>query len=84
MTRRMIGPFAGPVAVVIATPAGVLHLVTNPEDCSLCQQRGEVHIWNPAIRDELTFELTPPRHRMWKVPCPVCRHHDFTTWEAPQ
>ncbi|MFY1625868.1 hypothetical protein ACN268_22135 [Micromonospora sp. WMMD735] len=85
MTRPMAGPFGRDLSVMIAGPAGVLHLVTNPEDCSLCGQRGEVNVWNPAaIRDELTFELTPPRHRIWVTPCPVCRFHDFITWEAPQ
>lgn len=82
--RMTLGPFGQPVAVFIATSAGLLHLVMNPEDCALCHGRGEVQIWNPAIRDDFTHELTPPAHRMWKIPCPVCRHHDFTTWEAPQ
>ncbi|MEU7996172.1 hypothetical protein AB0B83_12660 [Micromonospora sp. NPDC049060] len=84
MTARRLHPFAQPVAVFAVTSAGLLHLVINPEDCSLCRQRGEVQIWNPEIRDPLTHERTPPAHRMWKIPCPVCHPADFTTWEAPQ
>ncbi|ADL43588.1 hypothetical protein [Micromonospora aurantiaca (nom. illeg.)] len=78
------GPFALPVAVFIVGWGGPVQLVTDPDDCSLCQQRDEVQIWNPDMTDGLTYELTPPAHRMWKVPCPVCRHTDFTRWEAPK
>jgi len=77
-------PLWQPVAVFVATPAGFLHLVTDPEDCALCRQRGEVQVWNPLLRDGLTYELTPAADRMWKIPCPVCRHDDFTRWEAPR
>ncbi|SDY44553.1 hypothetical protein SAMN05444365_102284 [Micromonospora pattaloongensis] len=76
-------PFRQPL-VFIATPAGLLHLVTDPDDCTVCQQRGEVQIWNPTIHDGLTHELTPPAHRIWKIPCPVCRPETFARWEAPQ
>ncbi|WFE32925.1 hypothetical protein [Micromonospora sp. WMMD975] len=76
-------PFRQPL-VFIATRAGFLHLVTDPDDCTVCQQRGEVQIWNPNIRDGLTHELTPPAHRIWKLPCPVCRPDAFDRWEAPQ
>ncbi|WP_435121256.1 hypothetical protein [Micromonospora tulbaghiae] len=78
------GPFALPVAVFIVGRGSPVQLVTDPDDCSLCQQRGEVQIWNPDMTDGLIYELTSPAHRVWKVPCPVCRHTDFIRWEAPK
>ncbi|WP_341718262.1 hypothetical protein QQG74_00095 [Micromonospora sp. FIMYZ51] len=71
------------ITVLIQSPGGPLRLVTDPEDCGLCHQWGEVQVWNPTIRDSATHEQTPPAERIWKIPCPVCRNLDFNAWEAP-